>query len=294
MEARTAYGHYAALITVLIWGTTFVSTKVLLSSFMPIEILFIRFTLGFIALLPIPPHGPRPASLREEALYALAGLTGICLYYLLENIALTYTMASNVGVIVSASPFFTALLSHFIGRKDEGLTPRFIAGFLAAIGGIALISINGSAFELNPRGDLLALLAAAIWAVYSLATRKISASGCNVIQATRRIFLYGLIFMLPVLLLSDTSLDIARLASPAILLNMLYLGFGASALCFLTWNYSVSVLGAVRTSAYLYLVPVITIAFSALVLSEPVTPLMVLGTALTLAGLMLSQGRKSS
>ena len=133
-----------------------------------------------------------------------------------------------------------------------------------------------------------------LWAVYSLATRKISTSGCNVIQATRRIFLYGLIFMLPVLLLSDASLDIARLASPAILLNMLYLGFGASALCFLTWNYSVSVLGAVRTSAYLYLVPVITIAFSALILSEPVTPLMVLGTALTLAGLMLSQGRKSS
>ena len=70
---------------------------------------------------------------------------------------------------------------------------------------------------------------------------------------------------------------------------MLCLGFGASALCFVTWNYAVSKLGAVATSSYIYLVPVITIIFSAIFLSEPVTLMMAAGTVLTLGGLALSQ-----
>ena len=89
----------------------------------------------------------------------LAGICGVTLYFLFENIALTYTMASNVGVIVAISPFFTALFSH-IFNPDETLQPRFFLGFLLAIGGIALISFNGQALQLNPLGDFLAAGAA--------------------------------------------------------------------------------------------------------------------------------------
>ena len=95
MTNKTAAGHLSALITILIWGTTFISTKVLLQDFQPIEILFFRFVLGLIALFLVHPHPLKGTSLRQELTFAAAGLSGVCLYYLLENIALTYTMASN-------------------------------------------------------------------------------------------------------------------------------------------------------------------------------------------------------
>lgn len=79
------------------------------------------------------------------------------------------------------------------------------------------------------------------------------------------------------------------------LLNMLYLGLGASALCFVTWNLAVKTLGAVKASVYIYMVPVITVVMSALVLKEPVTWASALGTALAVAGLFLSEyGGKGS
>ncbi|MCB6367639.1 DMT family transporter, partial [Intestinibacillus massiliensis] len=92
-------GHGAALFTILVWGTTFISTKILLTDFTPIEILFFRFLLGLAALILVYPRRLRLTERKQEVTFALAGLCGVCLYYLLENIALTYTMASNVGVI---------------------------------------------------------------------------------------------------------------------------------------------------------------------------------------------------
>ena len=74
-----------------------------------------------------------------------------------------------------------------------------------------------------------------------------------------------------------------------VLLNLLYLGLGASALCFVTWNVAVKVLGAVRTSVYIYMVPVITVVTSVLVLKEPVTWVSVIGTVLAVSGLSLSE-----
>ena len=71
--------------------------------------------------------------------------------------------------------------------------------------------------------------------------------------------------------------------------NLLFLGLGASALRFVTWNFAVKVLGAVKTSIYIYLVPVITVVTSAIVLQEPVSPLMIAGTLLTCVGLVVSE-----
>ncbi len=87
----------------------------------------------------------------------LAALCGICLYYLLENIALTYTMASNVGVIISVAPFFTAILSHLFMKSEGKLRINFFIGFVVEMAGVMLISFNGSKLELNPMGDILAV-----------------------------------------------------------------------------------------------------------------------------------------
>ena len=97
--------------------------------------------------------------------------------------------------------------------------------------------------------------------------------------------------MAPALLVFDCRLGPERFADPVYLGNLLFLGLGASAVCFVTWNLAVKLLGPVKTSVYTYLAPVITVAASVLILQEPITPLAALGAALTLAGLLLSQGK---
>lgn len=283
-------GHAAALFTIVVWGTTFISTKVLLRDFQPVEILFIRFIMGLLALCLVCPRRMKGVTRQQELIFAGAGLTGVCLYYLLENVALTYTLASNVGVILSVIPFFTAVLSHLL-LKEERPGGGFYLGFVVAMAGISLISFSGSQLELNPLGDLLSLLAAVAWAFYVILTRKISAWGWDTIMTTRRIFCWGILWMVPALFFFDCRLGLERFANPVYLGNLIFLGFGASAVCFVTWNLAVKLLGPVKTSVYTYLAPVITVTASVLILHEPITPLAALGAVLTLAGLLLSQGR---
>lgn len=277
MQNKNKIGHAAALVTILIWGTTFISTKILLTDFEPVEVLFLRFCIGFLALTAAYPRRLKKTNTgrtlsqndffgrHQELTFALAGLCGVCLYYLLENIALTFTLASNVGVIISAAPFFTALLTHLL--------------------------FKGSEPELNPAGDLLAIIAAFTWACYSVLTRKISSFGYHTVQTTRRTFAWGILFMIPSLFFFPFRPCPERFLKPVCLLNILFLGLCASALCFVTWNFAVSVLGAVKTSIYIYMVPVITVITSVIVLHEKITPLSALGVLLTLAGLMISEGR---
>ena len=288
MENVQTRGHLAALLTAVIWGATFVSTKALLVDFRPVEILFFRFVLGLIALYIICPKLLKGTTLKQELMFAGAGLFGITLYYLFENIALTFTMASNVGVITAMAPFFTALLA-LVFLKDEKKGLRFFIGLAVALVGIALISFNGAALKVDPKGDFLALMAALMWGFYSILMKKITGFGYPTLLVTRRIFIYGLIFMIPAMILSGFRLEPARLADLPNLLNLLFLGLGASALCFVTWNYAVKVLGAVKTSVYIYLIPVITVALSVAVLNEPLTLMLAAGTALTLTGLVLSE-----
>lgn len=288
-SSKSLSGHISALITIMIWGTTFISTKILLTDFKPIEILFFRFILGFTALFIIYPKKLKSTTKKQELTFAAAGLCGITLYYLLENIALIYTTASNVGVIISVSPFFIAILSKIISKENSKLSINFFIGFAAAMAGICIISFGGLEFEINPIGDFLAAAAAIIWAVYSLLSKKISSFDFNIIQSTRRIFMYGIIFMIPLLPLFDFKSELTRFVSLDNLFNIIFLGFGASALCFATWNFAVKSLGAVKTGVYIYMVPLITLAASSLILKEQFTLSSIIGTMLILAGLFLSE-----
>ena len=120
MKSKTAGGHLAALITILVWGVTYIATKVLLTDFKPIEILFISFVIGTVVLFIVHPKITKLVSLKQGLIFAAAGLSGICLYYLLENIALTYTFASNVSVISTIAPFMTAIVAKFfLGIKKS-------------------------------------------------------------------------------------------------------------------------------------------------------------------------------
>ena len=289
MQNKQSLGHLAAIITIIIWGTTFVATKVLLRTFTPVEILMTRFVIGYIALLILKPGLLKLQHLKQELWFVGAGLSGVTIYYLLENIALTYTTASNVGIITSISPFMTAILSVLFlrTRKPSWL---FYVGFIVSMTGVLLLNFQGgAAVHVNPVGDILALLATVAWATYSVITHKIGELNLNVIQATRHIFFYGILFMLPLTFFFDFKLDSAQLMAPINLGNLLYLGLGACALCFVTWNSAVKILGPVRSSLYIYLIPVITLVFSVWLLHEPLTPMLIVGAALTLVGLWLSE-----
>lgn len=290
MKKKSAAGNLAALFTILVWGTTFISTKVLLKSFAPVEILFFRFVLGFAALGLAYPRRMRLNDRKQELYFAAAGICGVTLYFLLENIALTYTMASNVGIIVTVSPFFTAIFSRLFTKEKEKTSTNFFIGFALAMVGVSLITFNGNAsFKINPLGDLLAVGASIVWAAYSVITKKIATFGYHVIPTTRRIFGYGLIFMIPALFFLEFNFDFKRFADPVCLFNILFLGFLASALCFVTWNYALEILGPVKTSIFMYITPVVTVITSVIVLKETITPMAMVGILLTLSGLFISE-----
>ena len=293
--------HLVALFTIVVWGTTFVSTKVLLESFSPLWILLLRFVLGFALLCVLRPHILKLKSRKHELLFVAAGFTGIAAYYLLENIALVFTTATAVGVIVAASPLFTAILSAFRGDRSS-MTISFFVGFALAMGGLVLVGSGTMAseptFDFTSGalfGALLSILAALVWAIYSLIVNKISEEGYETIAATKRIFLWGLVAIVPItLLFGGTTPTIAAIAQPENLLNLLFLGAIASAACFVTWGISVKHLGPTISTTYIYLVPAITATMSIILLGEPLNASIVIGVCLTIAGLLLSQKRRKA
>lgn len=285
MEHKNLLGHILAIITIIVWGTTFVSTKVLLNSMTPVEIMIVRFSLGLITLFLIKPKLLTLTDKKHEITFMLAGLTGVTLYFTLENVALSYTSASNVSVIISTVPFFSALLNI----KEEKQGPGFFIGFIISIIGIFIISFNSSKMNLSPLGDFLVLLAAIVWAFYSMFTKKIGTYNYNIFQSTRRIIIYGLIFTIPIAFIMGFDLNITTILEKTTLLNLIYLGIGASAMCFLAWNTAVDILGPVKTCVYLYAQPVITVIASIIILHEKITVASCIGIILTLLGLILSQ-----
>ncbi|MBP7319686.1 MAG: DMT family transporter [Lachnospiraceae bacterium] len=287
-KSKHFLGHILAILTAIVWGTSFISTKQLLTGFTPFEILFLRFTIGYVALWVIYPHRLKLIDFKTEFLIFLAGFSGVTIYFLAENYALTYTYASNVSLLVSVAPLLTGLLAHFI-LKDR-LKKNFIVGFFVAIIGIALISFSGATvLKLNPKGDLLAIGAALLWAIYSIAIHKVGGKKINTLALTRRIFFYGLVTMIPCAFFLNFSVDKATVLIPSNLFNLLYLGVISSAICYITWNKAMEILGAVVASTYIYVIPVVTVIFSFFILKEQITIYMILGIILILGGLYLSQ-----
>lgn len=236
----------------------------------------------------------RRARLRDELLLAAAGLTGGSLYFLTENIALEYAPASNVSLIVCTAPVWTALLLSLVYRSER-MTRRQTAGCALAFVGVVLVVLNGRfVLHLSPRGDLLALSAALLWMLYSLVIKRLG-DRLPVAYVTRKVFFYGIVTILPWFAWEPFDLPAATLRHPAVWGNLLFLGVVASLLCYVLWNAAMTRLGAVRTTNYIYLNPLVTMLTAALVIDERITPAALCGAALILSGMWLaerSRGRK--
>ena len=310
---RTIAGYALVAFSIISWGCTFISTKILLNAFSPAEILFIRFLIAYVSLWILAPRSLKlqtgtgsPPRIKQELYFAGAGFFAITLYQFLENIALSYTQASNVCVIASTAPIFTAIAVRLFLKKSPQAKPvnlRFILGFICAMVGISLISFSGKTqLQLNPAGDLLAFCGAVVWAGYSVLITKVNDLNLPPLESTRRIFFYALLTMLPAVVFSELTgqkfaeadfassfaLSMSRFADMQNIAHFVFLGVGASALTYSAWALAGKYLGIVKTSLFIYVIPVITVIAASVLLNERITLLSAIGTFLTIIGLFVS------
>jgi len=281
--------HSIAIFTVIVWGTTFVSTKVLIGNGLsPVEILLYRFLLAYIGIWFIGRRTLFANNIKDELLCVAAGMGGGSLYFVFENTALGITLASNVSLIICTAPIFTAFLSYLIYRKEK-LKSNLLVGSLIALVGVAFVVFNGKfILQINPLGDVLTILAALSWAFYGIVLRKLQ-KDYSTLFITRKVFFYGIVTMLPFLAFGYGELHPQILAQPVVIANLVFLGLVASLLCFITWNTAVKELGVVQTSNYIYFTPLVTLLTSALVIDEKITMIALAGSVFILLGVYIAE-----
>ena len=292
--------HLLALLVVAVWGVTFVSTKVLIGAGMhPVAIFFIRFVLAYAGIWLYIAVSRQQARLwygwKEELVFLVLGITGGSFYFLTENLALAYTQATNVAFLVCSAPLFTAIFTLLYRRFGKGrfadglenirLGLPLIGGTVLALAGMALMVFEGSHLQLSAKGDLLAIGAALCWAVYSLFMGQM-ARDYGAVTATRKVFFYGLLTILPFLGGYKDSFSPEILGQTAVWTNLLFLGLLASLVCFILWNLVMDKLGNVTSTNYVYLNPIFTLLSAMALLGERMTWVAGIGSAAILLGVI--------
>lgn len=297
--------HILAIIIVSIWGTTYISTSILLNGgtnadagngLSPIQIYTLRSMIAYVGLLAVCHRKIFADNLRDELTFLLLGLTGGTIYYLCENSAVEYSDPANISLIISTVPIATMILTAAVYKTRPTLP--MISGGIIAIGGISCVifadtqSHNGAAESAT--GYLLAVAAVASWAIYSVIISKMF-SRYTTLFITRKVFFYGLCSALIVISFGDDQIfPIEILSQGVIICNLLYLGIVASLLCFWTFNIAMRHIGIVATNNYGYLTPVVTFVFAIIILGNDFTWIGAVGTVITLFGLWIAQRNNTS
>ncbi len=273
---------------VVVWGVTFTLTKQLLVEMPPMQILAVRFLLGYGALWVLVPRRLAWQGLGEEWRMALAGVLGVTLYFMLENLALAHGGAGMVSVFVCTSPVLTALLPHLVGHGKR-LRFGYWCGFLLAVAGLVLTLVREGGVEIPWQAAGLALLGACAWALYTLLPLRLPPrGGKEALLATRRMFFWGLVSMAPLCFLEPARWSVQPLMEGHNFWRLLALGCVAGACGYAAWNICVARLGSLRAALFLYIVPVAGVLTASLFLGEVLTGRVLLGVVLTLAGVALS------
>lgn len=289
MENRNWLYHLVAFITVAIWGTTFVATKVLmLNGLSPAQIFTLRFSIAYVMMLAVNHRRLFANSWKDEAKMALLGITGGSLYFLSENEAMNFTTTTNTSLIVCSCPLFATLLVRLVYRHSSRINGIQLLGSLLAFVGMVIVVLNGRfVLHLSPVGDALAFTACMCWAVYSLLMKSVSGN-YSAAFITRKVFFYGVLTILPYYLIVPGFPALDVFAKPQVIGNLLFLGCLASMICFLTWNWCISKLGAVKATNWVYFNPITTMIFASWVLGEKITPYFLAGAACILAGMYIA------
>lgn len=292
--------HLLALLVVAIWGVTFVQTKILIAAGLhPAAIFFLRFVLAYAGIWVYTLVSGKERRIwngwKDEAVFLLLGATGGSFYFLTENTALVYTQASNTAFLVCSAPLLTAILTLVYSRYGKGrfagglekirLGWPLLGGTALAVLGMALMVFEGNRLQLSAKGDLLAIGAALCWAVYSLFMGEMTRE-YGTLTATRKVFFYGLLTILPFLGACRDSFSCEILGQTAVWSHLLFLGLIASLVCFLIWNLVIDKLGNVTSTNFVYLNPIFTLLSSMAILGEKMTLMAGIGSAAILAGVI--------
>ena len=285
--------HLVAFLTVAIWGTTFVSTKVLMiNGLSPAQIFTLRFAMAYVLMFCFNHRRLFADSWRDEGLMVLLGITGGSLYFLSENEAMNYTTATNTSLIVCSCPLFATLLVRLVYRSSR-IHIMQLTGSLLAFMGMIIVVLNGRfVLHLSPVGDALAFTACICWAFYSLLMKTMT-DKYSAAFITRKVFFYGVLTIIPYYILVPGMPAMAVLTQPVVVGNLLFLGCLASMICFLTWNWCISKLGAVKATNWVYFNPITTMIFASWVLGEKITIYFLIGAVCILTGMYMAD-RKTS
>ena len=274
---------------ILVWGISFLNTRVLLDAGLtPTEIFVARFTIAYLSLLVICRFKVRFTGWRDELLFVVCGVAGGSAYFIAENTALELTLISDVAVLVSIAPLTTALMGAIFYRDERITLLTGVGMVIAFIGSVMLALKDGFVWGDSVLGDLLAMLAALVWAFYSMALKKLNRT-YTTLFITRKLFFYGVLSALPLLAMEETRISMDVLRQPAVWGNLLYLGLVCSMAAYFIWGITVKRIGAVRASNYFYLSPIISMIAAAIWFGERTNAIAYIGCVLILAGVIMAE-----
>lgn len=294
MKAGTnnKYGFTLLILANMIWGGNFVIGRIGVEYFPPILFSFLRWMIAFLLLTPfmIKPLKKDWKILRQhKPVLLLLAVTGVAGYNTIIYFALQYTTSINASVVNSTTPLFIAIFAVFILK--EKLSWHGAAGIMMSVFGISFIISRGSfdafiSWSINA-GDLYVVLAVVMWALYSVIGKKFSGilPGLSAFYVTS--FL-GIIILAPLSVIEYKLTETVPSFSIASGVILLYVGFFASIVAFLSWNYGVSIIGASKAGVFLNLLPVFAIIFAVLFTAESLYPYQAIGGGIVILGVLLS------
>jgi len=288
MRERNQLTAYIALLTAMVlWGSSFIALKLAFRTYDPLFVIFSRMILGLLVLSPVLIRSLKQIRREDIPLILFMAFCEPCLYFLFEAKALTLTSASQAGMITSLLPLLVGLPAMYYLR--EKLTLRTMAGYLLAIAGVVWLSITGQESADAPApgmGNLLELIAMVCAAGYTLTMKKLT-SRYSALFLTGLQTLIGTLFFLPLCLFPASRFPAGwdPVAGPAVI----YLGICVTLGGYGMFNFGTSRLPASRSSAFVNLIPVVTLILSIIILREQMTLPQLTASVLILGGVIVSQ-----
>lgn len=282
--------HLLLLSAVIIWGWTFVATKILLAEIGPLEIFALRLAIGLpcLAVLLIA-RRTRLEFTPEDTRPVVIGAAVFTLHFIIQIGGLVTTTATNTGWIIAITPLVLAVLSFLVLRERLGW--RAVAGIALAILGVLVLVSRGSLGQLGSlqtTGDWLVLASTVTWSVYTVVTRSLTRRR-NPLAVTFAILLCAAGFTAPLVFVAGDLSGVPSLSAQA-WVALLYLAVAGTALAQAFWQVGVAKIGATRAGLYLYLEPLATLALAVPMLGEPFGLFTVAGGGLILLGVWIGQG----
>lgn len=282
------------ILVAIIWALNFSVVKTALSEFDPYSFNALRYVLAAALLYVAARSKGFTLKVKKEHFWKLVsiGVVGNMVYQVLFIIGLDYTYSANAAVMLGTIPIWVALLSHiFIDEKltffkSMGIGLAFIGVILIISGGKNPISFSSKYFI----GDIITILAAITWAVYTILSKKYLKI-YNSLQYSALMSVIGLVGLMIIGLPSITKTDFSSI-SIAGYSGLFYSGFLSVGIAYIIWNYGIAKIGTIRTAAYQNLVPVLGLFFGVLILDEALTILQYIGSLFVIAGIMLARFNK--